>query len=164
MPGEAFVVETVFRVAHEIVSSTLNLAVVTGGTDVYGNAVPMTTDAEEVVGLPTAVELLYFRASRQDDRVMLEWETAWETDNWGFNLYRSATPHLADAEWIHFELGQGHGQFEGKLYTYEDLDAGDQVIYYWLEDVPYERDPILIAGPITPQQAMFRIFLPMVYR
>ncbi|MBN1658874.1 MAG: DUF11 domain-containing protein [Anaerolineae bacterium] len=163
-PGETFVVEATFMVAHEIVSSTLNLALVTDGTDIYGNAVPMSADSEEVVGIPTAVELLYFRASQEGDRVVLEWESAWETDNWGFNLYRSPTRNLANAELIHFELGQGHGQFEGQFYTYEDLDAGDQVMYYWLEDVTLGGAKILLAGPVTPRRATFRVLLPIVHK
>jgi len=163
-PGETFVVETIFLVANQIVSATENVATVNGGTDVYDNDVPVASDTEEIVGIPTAVELLYFHATQEGEHTLLEWETAWETDNWGFNLYRSATPNLHDAEWIHFELGQGYGQLEGQFYSYLDLGAGSERMYYWLEDIPHSGIPVMLAGPVTPRTAPYRIYLPMAHK
>ena len=42
--------------------------------------------------VPTAVKLLSFTATGQKKAIVLNWETASETDNLGFNLYRSERP------------------------------------------------------------------------
>jgi len=49
------------------------------------------------------VELLYFIAGRNGQTVVLQWATAHEIDNYGFNLYRAPADNFAQAELIHFE-------------------------------------------------------------
>jgi hypothetical protein len=163
--GEVFTLTTVFMVVNDITSTT-NLAIVREAIDVYGNTAPDVEDEELIIGVPTAVELLYFRAAPAGDMILLEWETAMEVDNWGFNLYRGLTPDLGSAEWIHFEPGMGWGQFDGRQYQYLDPYAGSgQAVYYWLEDVDLSDRTHLLSGPvITTLAAQYRIFLPMVLR
>jgi uncharacterized repeat protein (TIGR01451 family) len=166
-PGEAFQVTTVFLVAHEIVTFTINTAIITDAIDTYDNIADRVEDSEPVSGIPTALDLLYFRAQAAENSILLEWETAWERDNWGFALYRSTTPNIEDAEWLHFELGQGSGQFQGQRYQYEDksIDPG-QVYYYWLEDLDLNNRVMGIwtDGPVTALMARYRLYLPIVHR
>ena len=163
--GEVFTLTTVFMVVHDITSTT-NLAIVSEAIDVYGNTAPDVEDEETIIAVPTAVELLSFGAAPAGDMILLEWETALEVDNWGFNLYRGLTRDLDSAEWIHFEPGMGWGQFDGRQYQYLDPYAGrGQTVYYWLEDVDLSDRTHLLSGPVmTTLLAQHRIFLPIVLR
>jgi uncharacterized repeat protein (TIGR01451 family) len=108
----------------------------------------------------TAVELVYFRATGTGDMVLLEWETAWEEDNWGFRLYRGLTSEFEEAKWIHDEIGQGDS-FEGRYYHYVDRDVvPGETYYYWLEDVDtnnnaVQHEPVRVS-------ALYRIYAPMI--
>jgi uncharacterized repeat protein (TIGR01451 family) len=79
-PGEGFLVTTVFSVAHTIDVTTTNVATTTGAADVHGNDANNDTDGAVITeSIPTAVELLYFRARPAGERmVQLEWATAVE--------------------------------------------------------------------------------------
>jgi hypothetical protein len=86
---------------------------------------------------PTAVELASFDAAAQGNGVMLNWETASEIDNVGFNIYRAETqsgqlmkinPYLIAA--------QNPGSTAGAAYSFLDESAlPGATYYYWLEDV-----------------------------
>jgi hypothetical protein len=97
---------------------------------------------------PTAVDLISFTATGLDEEVLVEWETAQEVDNLGFNLYRST------------ELGGSYSKLNrrlmpgllssvtGKLYTYVDEDVTRSVLYYYmLEDVDLDGTRTM-HGPI----------------
>ncbi len=165
VPGESVDVTVVFSLVHDIITSTTNVAWVEYAEDVNGKPVDPVEDSEIIVGLPTAVDLLYFRATWSDRVVVAEWATAWERDNWGFDLYRSLTPSFADAEWIHFEPGKGRGEFDGEVYRYEDADAVDgQVYYYWLVDIDLDNRMAGIwkAGPVSATSKPLHIYLPVI--
>ncbi len=84
--------------------------------------------------IPTAVELLYFRAEDVSGRqVSLAWATAAEIDNFGFNLYRSATGDFASAQFVHFEPAMG-GRL-GATYAFVDAPPSSGTWFYWLVDV-----------------------------
>jgi len=90
-----------------------------------------TVEAEQ-----TLVELSYFRATSLDSAVLLEWATAAELDNAGFNLWRSEEE---DGEYVrinpYFISAQGDAGF-GAKYSYMDYDVQNGVIYYYkLEDI-----------------------------
>jgi hypothetical protein len=90
-------------------------------------------DSAEV---PTPVQLLYFWAKPLIGSVLLEWETAWEIDTYGFYLLRSDTGNLSDAVEVAFVPAQGHGQGGGAAYSYLDLSvAPGLACSYWLVDV-----------------------------
>jgi uncharacterized repeat protein (TIGR01451 family) len=114
-----------------------------------------------IATVPTRVELLYFRASVECREITVEWETAWEQNNWGFHLYRSLMPDFEGATWVTFEQAEGSGSFEGQYYIYDDRDiAPGQIYYYWLEGVD-------VAGSTThfgPATAFVphRIYLPAI--
>ncbi len=82
-----------------------------------------------------AVDLLYFYANGQADRINLEWETAQELNNAGFYIQRSLTESSGYVRISDFipPLGFGVG---GHYYTYDDLTAEAGITYYYkLESV-----------------------------
>jgi len=86
----------------------------------------------------TEVELLYFNAQPGDGVITLQWATATERDNYGFNLYR-ATSEDGERTRLNDELIPSlvaPGSLNGAEYEFVDstAEAGVQY-YYWLEDV-----------------------------
>jgi hypothetical protein len=87
--------------------------------------------------IPTAVELARFEAWPEGRAIHVEWETATEIDNLGFNLYRADT---ADGPYVKLneELipSQAPGSPEGAVYVWLDstVQTG-RTYYYKLEDV-----------------------------
>jgi len=104
---------------------------------------------------PTAVNLVRFEATPEDNAILVTWETASELDNMGFNLYRSAT-----AEGPYAQLNatlippQNPGMVIGAVYEWLDTDVQPDVIYYYkLEDIEVQSvstfyGPVS-AGPIN---------------
>lgn len=87
---------------------------------------------------PTGVEILPAKVMGADSAIVLIWETASETDNLGFNVYRSTSRSGArvrlNAEMIPTLVPPG-SPF-GATYEYADTTArGGRTYYYWLEDV-----------------------------
>ncbi len=113
---------------------------------------------------PSAVELLYFEVSRQGSTVMLDWATAAEVDNYGFNLYRAPTNDFAQATWIHFEPSaiQG-GTGAGATYAYLDTPPGHGAWWYWLADIDTHGIQTRNTPPVTiTMWLQFQIYLPLV--
>ena len=111
-----------------------------------GNPCPALTNGKFTVTNPTAVKLEKFVASSYDDGVFLEWQTGFEVDNLGFNVYRDEagrrtliTPQLVAGS----ALTVGSTLRAGASYTWWDnriADCGSRIadckdIAYWLEDV-----------------------------
>jgi serine protease len=118
---------------------------------------------------PTTVELLSFTASGTEKSVMLNWETATEIDNLGFNLYRTeiidGTRIQVNSEMI-FSVNPGSPYG----YTYEYIDSGvaSGITYnYWLEDVDIYGKSTL-HGPVQAKllevspSSLLKIFLPAI--
>jgi hypothetical protein len=87
---------------------------------------------------PTAVTLASFTAAATHDAIVLEWETASELDNLGFNLYRQA----ADGELLRLNaaliFSENAGGLVGAAYSWLDevSESGSaQPGVYWLEAV-----------------------------
>lgn len=103
--------------------------------------------ADEV---PQAVELLYFSAEAIEGAINLEWATASETDNFGFNLYRATA---LDGEQTQLNEGLipslvAPGSPYGAEYSFVDETAEPGVLYYyWLEDVELSMITTL-HGPV----------------
>jgi len=104
-------------------------------------------------GQITPVVLKSLSATAVENGILVAWETATETNNLGFNVYRAEAVDgeraLLNPELIMSKLAPGD-MFGA---TYEYLDEGAQVgvtYYYWLEDVPLESDVTPgIYGPIS---------------
>ena len=88
--------------------------------------------------VPTAVDLLSFTGTRMADGILLEWQTADEIDNLGFNLYR-ATSESGTKVKLNVDLiptNMMPGSLVGGSYSFEDLTATTiESYFYWLEDV-----------------------------
>jgi hypothetical protein len=86
---------------------------------------------------PTAIMLARFEAASQEDAILVEWETAIEIDNVGFNLYRSLSPGGPYVK-LNGALipSQAPGSAVGAVYTWLDDDVESGITYYYkLEDV-----------------------------
>lgn len=84
------------------------------------------------------VELQEFNALPGNGRVILCWATASETDNLGFNLYRSISRN-SDYELLNEQLIPGQGSTSQRhAYRYTDRDVRNGTTYYYqIEDVDY---------------------------
>jgi len=102
---------------------------------------PATTGGAPVgvtIAPPTGITLEYFRLRRIGPAVELEWRTATEINNRGFNVYRGTTDNFEEAVRLNSDLipGQGRGLAGGATYTFTDtgVEPG-YTYYYWLEDI-----------------------------
>jgi hypothetical protein len=102
-------------------------------------------------GNPTAVTLASFTATPQGSGVLVQWETAIEIDNVGFNLYRAQS---LEGDWVRLNAtlipSQLPGSVFGATYTWLDEDVGAGIVYYKLEDVEVGGRSTL-HGPISAQ-------------
>ncbi len=109
------------------------------------------------------VDLLYFRAVGGADAITLEWETASELDNLGFNIYRSETVSFQDALVLNETLIPSlvGGQPVGAIYEWIDVEVELDITYnYWLQDIDYnggteEHGPVealMLGGNPIPTQ------------
>jgi hypothetical protein len=99
--------------------------------------------------IPTSVELTRFEAKPIVNAIRLEWETATELDNLGFNLYRSRSPEGGYVQ-LNDALIPGHspGSATGSTYSWVDRDVRPGVTYYYkLEDLDIYGFPTL-HGPV----------------
>jgi len=168
-PGEEFVVTTIFSVTTPDEAFVItNTAVVTGAEDIYSNPANEDQDDERIINVPTAVYLLYFRATAQTGSVLLVWETAVEIDNYGFVVLRSASGSLDDAEEIAFMPAAGYGQGHGAAYSLRDDAVQASTRYtYWLVDVDTSgRRTVLGLATATVLHGglPYRVYLPFVVR
>lgn len=132
----------------------------TGAVTLESNAITL------VCNTPTAVELLSFTATQSGHNVALDWATAQEVDNYGFNLYRAAVDDFSQAVLIHFEPSSiAGGTGSGATYRYVDTPPGPGTWRYWLADVDThgaETRHAQSVGIVMP--LFFPIYLPMIGR
>jgi hypothetical protein len=110
--------------------------------------------------------LLFFSAARVGQSVALDWATAQEVDNYGFNLYRAAVDDFAQATWIHFEPSSiAGGTGSGATYRYVDTSPGPGTWRYWLTDVDTHGAETGDAQSVTIVMPLFfPVYLPMIGR
>jgi hypothetical protein len=107
-------------------------------------------------GCPSIARLTSFTAARyDDDRVRLEWQTGFEVDNLGFNIYREqhgkrarVTPQLVAGSAL--LAGPGVNLKSGRSYSWFDDQASGKDSTYWLEDVSLSGKSTW-HGPITAE-------------
>jgi uncharacterized repeat protein (TIGR01451 family) len=168
-PGEAFHLATIFTVAHDITLTTFNTAVISRAVDTFDNPTNRPTDTVPITNsIPTAVELLYFRADTTGERqIRLTWATAVEIDNYGFNLYRAPVNDPALAKGIHFEPAAMLLGRSGASYAYVDTVPYDGEWWYWLADVDTqgkETRSAQASAKVGIYEAPFRVYLPLVVK
>lgn len=99
---------------------------------------------------PTAVELTRFAAKPTRQGIRIDWETASELDNVGFNLYRSESPDGPHVQ-INASLipSQAPGSPVGAAYSLLDQKVKPgTTYYYWLEDINTQGFATL-HGPVS---------------
>jgi len=89
---------------------------------------------EVIIQLPTVVpvELSLFTAQVEEDKVILTWITQTETNNFGFEVYKSFDGQ--DFEKIGFVKGQGTST-QKVTYTFEDFKYRSGTIFYRLKQI-----------------------------
>jgi hypothetical protein len=110
---------------------------------------------------PTAVKLVRFEAGPDGTAIHVEWETASEIDNLGFNLYRSGTEN---GPWVRLNdaiiPSKAPGSPGGAVYTWQDDDVVPGATYYYrLEDVDVFGTSTF-HGPVSATAAWQRLRLP----
>lgn len=96
------------------------------------------------------VDLIYFRATSATDIITLEWETASELDNLGFNILRAESGDVSEAQAINpFMIpSQVGGQPTGAYYEWTDEDVDSNTNYfYWLQDIDFNGS-VVNHGPV----------------
>ena len=98
---------------------------------------------------PTAVDLVRFDAVPVDDGVWIEWETSSETDNLGFNLYRSLSEE-GSYEKVTARLIPGLGSSpRGASYSYRDTGLSNGETYFYKLEYIYLNAISTFHGPIS---------------
>lgn len=118
---------------------------------------------------PTAVTLVSFTAAPDGQAIRLDWETASELNNIGFNLYRALSPQ---GPWTRLNgnviAAANPGSVMGASYTYLDETVKPGLTYYYLlEDIDRETG-VTQHGPVSAMVGAaprpFKLYLPAVFR
>lgn len=119
------------------------------------NSVPWAIGAVSLIPLaPTEVKLVSFDAARTNAGNRVRWQTGFEVNNLGFNLYREdksgkrarVTPTMIAGSAL--MAGQGVALTAGRSYTWLDKQGTADSVY-WLEDVDLSGQRTL-HGPVRP--------------
>lgn len=113
---------------------------VTGSVEVQGGLPSFDYATVKYKQKVVPVELTNFTASITDNSVILNWQTATETNNSGFEVERlqdSKNERLKDWEMMGFVPGFGTTT-EPKSYTFEDCDVSYGVYYYRLKQIDFD--------------------------
>ena len=114
---------------------------------------------------PTAVTLSSFTATGHDGHVLLEWETASEIDNDGFNIWRAKAETDPYTKLNADPIPAQGGPTTGASYSYDDEAVTNGVTYWYkLEDVDTHGASIF-HGPVaaTPQRLHW-LYLPLLLK
>jgi len=97
----------------------------------------------------TLIELSSYTAIPKASKVILQWNTESETDNAGFNLYRS-TSENGDYIKINDSLIPAEGtSTQGASYSFVDNEVKNRMTYYYkLEDIDLNGTSTM-NGPVT---------------
>ncbi len=150
-----------------VVTSGLSLPVTTTmtlnlGTDyvlrVLGRNGQWSTSAECSTFVPTSIQLVSLRATREGLNVAVRWQVASEVNTFGYRIYRSATAERASATMV--TAGTIAATGSGGTYAWVDEEAPTGASYYWLQEVelggtvteygPAVVGPMLPSGPYLP--------------
>jgi len=106
-------------------------------TDIDGqtrNATYPYMGADESITNPLPVQLTSFTANASDNGVVLNWTTATEVNNYGFEILRST-----QNDWEKIGFVQGHGNSNSPNdYTFTDADVTNGSYTYRLKQIDYD--------------------------
>jgi hypothetical protein len=106
-------------------------------------------------GPVTIVHLTYCRAIAHEGFVEIEWATASEMGNAGFNIFRSKSTSSAReglAEVNEAPIPARGDEMLGAEYSLRDYEASTDQAYYWLEDVDLKGSGTM-HGPFSVESA-----------
>ena len=100
---------------------------------------------------PLPVELVSFSAFVKVNSVVLNWRTATEVNNYGFDVERK----LINSDWTKIGFVQGHGNSNSpKSYSFADVSPISGIVNYRLKQIDfdgkYEYSPIVEVNVETP--------------
>lgn len=96
------------------------------------NYISYFTDASNT--LP--VELISFTASKEDENIRLEWQTATEINNYGFEIDRASSTNSVAGRWENIGFVAGHGNSSSpKSYTFTDENPYGEMLEYRLKQI-----------------------------
>jgi hypothetical protein len=87
------------------------------------------------------VELTSFTANYSDGKVILNWQTATEVNNYGFEIERAflETQQTAPLLWQKIGFVQGHGNSNSpKTYSFNDANASNGIFQYRLKQIDFD--------------------------
>ncbi len=104
------------------------------------------------------VELTSFTSLINKSNVQLNWQTATEVNNYGFNVERgsaSLTTGSLGMTWEKIAFVQGHGNSNSpKIYSFTDTPTGSDKFQYRLKQIDfdgkYEYSPVIEVELVTP--------------
>lgn len=103
---------------------------------------------------PTAVDMNYFEAEGGFESIILRWQTAFETDNIGFNVYRAESLDCGQAVQLNNELIKSlvpPGSTFGADYEFIDTSAQPyRTYFYWIEDIDVNGE-VTVHGPVRAE-------------
>ncbi len=153
--------------AQSIVINTGASIVVPSGADIcagtYGNITgDISGDGTQCGSTPVPVELTSFTANVRENIVMLEWVTATEVNNYGFEIERQVGSSKAAGNWELIKFVEGHGNSNSpKQYSFTDKNpVGGSVFIYRLKqidnDVNYEYSDEIEVEIIPDKFALYQ--------
>jgi hypothetical protein len=87
----------------------------------------------------TTVELTSFKANVLENNVNLNWQTATETNNSGFQIERRKTINERSEEWNTIGFISGNGTTtEPQSYSFVDENLSSGIYYYRLKQIDYD--------------------------
>jgi hypothetical protein len=94
--------------------------------------------------VPTPVELISFTANLTEKEVLLNWQTATEVNNYGFEIERQIVTQIARNlrnEWETIGFIQGHGNSNSpKSYSFTDVNPPSGKIQYRLKQIDVDGE------------------------
>ncbi|HYK00888.1 MAG TPA: C25 family cysteine peptidase [Thermoanaerobaculia bacterium] len=103
---------------------------------------------------PTEVELFSLDATQSKSGVTVRWQTSFEADNLGFNVYRSTGSGAPEKINNHIITGStlftARRLEDGRNYRYKDTKVPAGLAQYWVEDIDL-RGTKTMHGPVTPK-------------
>jgi uncharacterized repeat protein (TIGR01451 family) len=145
-------------------TTSIDTALITNTTTATYNETDTNTandsgTANVAVLAPTVVKILTMAGTQSKNKVTLTWQTSYEQDNLGFNIWRQPAGGASQKANAHIIAGSA-------LFTGKRIDAGTgrsyrfvdsaapagQFVQYWIEDIDL-KGVHTMHGPITPNLA-----------
>lgn len=117
---------------------------ITGGFEKHSSFAPggalYSPGKKNTDGTPLPVELTTFTAAVIDQTVELNWETATEVNNYGFEVERSEKSKVKSENWRKIGFINGHGNSNSpKYYSYKDIETNFSGKYlYRLKQIDFD--------------------------